>query len=758
MPASRTSIIGRQDDLARLTRLLEQGERLITLVGAGGVGKTRLALAVAEAQRAAFDGRVGWVSLGELADPELLLDAIVRALEITTQGRDPVDALRAALGDAPVLLVLDNMEHLAGSSALLSTMLDRIPALSLLVTSRVPLRLTAEREVRVDPFPPVTGETNPEALEVHPAIRLFVERARAVEAGFDPDDAALERIAGIVAKLDYLPLAIELAAARARHFSLDEIDTLLSSRLDLLTGGPRDVPDRHRTIRGAIGWSYELLQPEEQTLFRALSVFPGPFALESAVQLTEGAGMSRLETIDRLSALVDQNLLIRLNEPEARRYVMLGAIREFGQAQLVASGEDEAVRGRFAEIVIARIAPPPLASQDDIAWLGQVERSMDELRSVFAWLVASGQGIRALQLATDLGGWWNTRGNPHEGQRMYAAAFAAAHDVPDTLRFEAIRDYSWLLALSGETAQAFALRDEIRQLARTLDDPLPAVKAEQVLGALAFIEGNVDEGRAHTQRAIELAEDAQLARKFGGLFFNMATLSEIAGDYDQARAYHQRGLELFERDMKRGLYSMHQMGLASLALRAGDWLEADRLARDVWADIAEIRDQQVIMSSLLVKAEVYLKAGDSARAARLLGAADQRIAVFGRVLTEFEIVEVNRLREGLAQALSEALFQQEAAFGQAMTLDALTMEMERPVQAPAARAQSAPSILTPREIEVARLLVDGKTNPDIAAELFISERTVQSHVSNIMAKLGVNSRTAVAAHVVRDRLLPDPTP
>ncbi len=229
------------------------------------------------------------------------------------------------------------------------------------------------------------------------------------------------------------------------------------------------------------------------------------------------------------------------------------------------------------------------------------------------------------------------------------------HDVPDTLRFEAIRDFSWLLALSGETAQALALRDEIRQLARTLDDPLPAVKAEQVLGALAFIEGDFDEGRAHTQRAIELAEDAQLAGRFGGLFFNMATLSEIAGDYDQARAYHLRGLELIERDEKRGLYSMHQMGLASLALRAGDWLEADRLARDVWADIAEIRDQQVIMGSLLVKAEVYLKAGDPVRAAWLMGAADRRMAVYGRVLTEFEVLEVTRFREELAQSLPEDL-------------------------------------------------------------------------------------------------------
>ena len=330
-------------------------------------------MAVAEAQRDAFDDRVGWVSLGELTDPDLLLDAILRAVETTNQGRDPIDALGGALGNAPALLVIDNMEHLAGASAALSAMLDRIPALSLLVTSRVPLRLTAEREVRIAPFPPVTDDTSRAALETHPAIRLFVERARAADAGFEPDASALVRIAGIVAKLDYLPLAIELAAARVRHFSLDEIDALLSSRLDLLTGGPRDAPDRHRTLRGAISWSYELLQPEERALFRTLSVFPGPFDMESAVQLTEGAGMSRLETIDLVSALVDQTLLVRLSEPGLGRYVMLGAIREYGQDLLVANVENEAVRARFAEIVIARISPPTarLAGRYCLAWAGR---------------------------------------------------------------------------------------------------------------------------------------------------------------------------------------------------------------------------------------------------------------------------------------------------------------------------------------------------------------------------------------------------
>jgi non-specific serine/threonine protein kinase len=756
IPAARTPIIGREDETASVSRLIGQGARLVTLVGAGGVGKTRLALAIAEDQRAPFHNRVGWVSLGELTDPDLLLDAILRALEISSQGRDPIDALQSALGDAPALLVIDNMEHLAGGSSVLATLLDRIPALTVLVTSRVSLRLSAEREVRLDPFPPITDESSQAALEAHPAIRLFVERARAVDSGFEPDASALARIAGIVAQLDYLPLAIELAAARVRHFSLDEIAALLSSRLDLLTGGPRDAPDRHRTIRGAISWSYELLQPDEQRLFRALSVFPGAFTLDGAVRLLEPDGISRLQTIDLVSALVDQNLLILLNEPGPGRYVMLGSIRDFGQAQLLAEHEDAAVRGAFAESVIQRVAPPDYPSHDNVAWLELVERSMDDIRLALDWLIANGHGTRALQLTIDLGGWWSSRGNPREAHRLYAAALSVASDASAQQRFDALRDYAWMLALTGELSRALALRNEIVQLSAELDDPLSTIKTEQLLGALAFVEGDLAEGRAHTQRAIELAEDADLIRRFKGLIFNMATLSEIGGEYEQSLAYHRRGLELIEPGENRGLFTMHQMGLASLALRAGDYLETDRILRSVWPDIRELRDQQVVLGVLTVKAEVFLNAGDYVRSARLLGASDKLIETYGRVLVDSELFDLATMKETLVRELPDGAFERESALGRGMTLDELNREVELPVQVPDEPASpgNQPTLFTPRETEVARLLVDGKTNPEIAAELFISERTVQSHVANIMAKLGVNSRTAVAARIVRDRLIP----
>lgn len=341
---------------------------------------------------------------------------------------------------------------------------------------------------------------------------------------------------------------------------------------------------------------------------------------------------------------------------------------------------------------------------------------------------------------------------------MYAVAFAANPDVSASQRFEALRDYTWLLALTGDVNQGLAQLEQVSQLAKALGDPLVIIKSEQLLGAIAFIEGNFEEGRIRTQHAIELAEDAGLIQRFKGLIYNMATLSEIAGDYEQALAYHQRGLELIALGEHRGLYAMHQLGIASLALRGGNPLHADRLVREVWAEIAEVRNQPVITSALVVKAEVFLEFGEPIRATRLLGAADKLIELFGRVLIDRELADLAVLKARIAQTVPADVLAQETALGHAMSLEELGAEIVLPMQAVLEPQTVAPSLLTRREIEVARLLVDGRTNPEIAAELFISERTVQSHVANIMAKFGVNSRTAVAARVVREHLLPERKP
>lgn len=757
LPAARTPLIGRDSVRVHLADLIRQHERLVTLVGPGGVGKTRLALAVAGDVRTAFAERVGWVSLGELTDPDLLLDAVVRALGISAPGVEPFDALIAALGSEPAVLVIDNMEHLAGASGVLGTLLERVPTLVLLVTSRVPLRLIGELEMRIDPFLPLNEKRTFEEMGAHPAIRLFVQRARAVDSSFQPDEANLERIAAIVAQLDFLPLAIELAAARVRHFSLDEIAMLLSSRLDLLTGGPRDAPDRQQTIRGTIRWSYELLHPQDQRLFRMLSVFPGPFTLDSAVQLAGGLGISRLETIDLVSTLVDQNLLARLNEPGAGRYAMLDSMRDFGQAQLVSECEDGAVRSRFVDAVIERITPPEMMPYEiDVQWLGLIERSMDDIRAAINWAIIDGDGARALRLAIDLRAWWVTRGNFREGHRIFAAALACSSEVPLQVRLNSMFDFAWLLANTGEIPRAMAMQAETTQLTHALGDPFATIRAEQLWGAIALVAGDMKEGRARTLHAIELAEEADMLKSVMGQILNMALLAEIDGDYELGLSYHQRILEMLEPNGRQWIYHiMQQMALARLALHMGNPREADDIVRKNWTEILEVRNHQDVADALGVKSWVSLEFGDPVRAARLLGAARAFIAEVGLALTEPELSSFAMLQERLTRLLPETDLIDDMARGSAMSMEELGEEIERivlPEPGPG-EMPNAPSLLTPRETEVARLLVEGKTNPEIAAQLFISERTVQSHVANIMAKLGVNSRTAAVARVVRDRLI-----
>jgi len=534
LPTSLTRFIGRRRELAQACTLLQREEvRLVTLTGPGGTGKTRLALEVARGLVRAFPDGVVFVGLAAVQDPGLVLPTIAQALGIReAPGQPPLENLAAQVGDRRLLLVLDNFEQVLPAAAMVVELLVACPRLRVLVTSRAALRVSGEHTFAVPPLSlPDPGSSESPDVASSEAVTLFVERARAVDPSFAVTDANSPLLVEICRRLDGLPLAIELAAARARLLSPQTLLSRLERRLQVLKGGARDLPARQQTLRATLDWSYDLLEPDERTLFARLAVFAGGCTLEAAEAVCDLE--DDLDVLAGLEALVDKNLLQPREGPDGdRRVVLLETVREYGLERLAERGETDAVAGRHAGyyLALAEQAEPELLGPQQGAWFARLEADLDNFRAVLDWSLAHQQPEVIVRLAAPALMFLWVRGLLSEGRRWVDAALEHRHLLSRPALAKALFVRSFLsLRSGGDDRQAERQLGESLSLFQELEDSEWTVAALSMLGQAAERAGQLDRAvRLHTQ-AVTLARDG-------------------ASDWHQAMALVNLGLSLLKNN------------------------------------------------------------------------------------------------------------------------------------------------------------------------------------------------------------------
>jgi predicted ATPase/DNA-binding CsgD family transcriptional regulator len=783
LPVALTSLVGRDRELGELTTLLtDPSVRLLTLLGPGGVGKTRLAIRAAEELAAHFADGVTFVNLAPVHDAGLVAAAIVQAVNPAVTGQEGAEsALRTSLRDAHKLLVLDNFEQVSGAATLVTDLLRAAPRLTVLVTSRIHLHVSGERSYPVRPLSLQGTAAAGGSSEVtrSEASQLFVERVRAVNPLIELSETNEAAIAEIVRRLDGLPLAIELAAARGALLSPAALLTRMESTLPMLTGGPRDQPARHQTMHDAIAWSYGLLTPNEQRVFRGLGAFVGGCTIEAA-EIVCGPysealpGGEYLEPVfDTIESLLRKSLVqtsvADSGDGGGIRVEMLETIREFAAEQLTVEGE-EGPRQRHAEyyLNVASQAEPALWGDIPGHWRDVMDREDGNLRAALDWAIASGETELALRLAGSrfdplVGGIFHfTSGTGGQVQRRLIRRALELEGGSSKARVRALLVAAWLAGVTDEYSEGNQLASEALRLARADADRFGAGGASFVLGVGAYHAGHREEARVYLNDALLDFRALDETRGVGwALNYLAATDIRSAIDEGGDAVELARGASLFEQSLEafRAVNHSHGIsrathGLAYLTYKRRDLPRALELTRDAleldWnrgfpvyfylEDIADIAGRL-----------------DAPRvASRLYGAADTQRTRAGHPLEPVFREEYERDLAISRVKLGEQQFSEGWDAGAALSAeDAVREAVEYASSAGTSTNSATPApspaagALSPREIEVLELLVEGASDREIAEALFISRRTVSKHVEAILAKLGVHSRTMAAAEALR---------
>jgi non-specific serine/threonine protein kinase len=760
LPASRTSFVGREREMVEIKRELAM-TRLLTLTGAGGSGKTRLALEVARDLVGSYPDGVWLVSLAEHMEGALIPQAVAAALGVPEQpGRPLTEMLVDGLRSREMLLVLDNCEHLIDAAArLLDILLDSCPRLRVLATSREPLGVAGEVRWPIPTLsvPDLQHSSTVGELEGYESARLFVERASDRHPGFalTPDNA--EGIAQICYQLDGIPLAMELAAARVGMLSVEQICQRLHESLKLLVGGSRTALRRQLTLRGTMDWSYELLSEQEQNLFGRLSVFAGGFTLEAAQAVWTGEDLGEEDVLELLSRLVEKSLVIVTGEEGVPRYRMLEPVRQYAQERLEECGETDVVRRRHAKffLLLAKEAEPELTGAHQQAWAERLETEHDNLRAALSWSLEN-EPETALRLAGTLAHFWEIRSRFLEGSRWLEAALRQSGCTEAATRAPVLTEAGTFAWHRGDYERSGMLQREALVLYRQQGDEGGVAFSLMCLGNQQCEQGDDDGAIPFLEEALALSRRIGDKRTLAYTLWNLAEVARHRGDYEQAKT-----LSLESQALSREMGDKWQLARITgwlgvvTVYSSDDHDAAEGFLKESLGLNREIGSLEYVAYCLEGFAGLAGARAQGARAARLWGAAEALRETISDPLAPADQPEYDRSMAAARVGLDEGSWEAAFAEGKLMPLEeaveyALLGEEEStlstsPVPEPPSTNELAN--LTRREMEVAALVGKGLTNRQIASELVLSERTVDHHVASILKKLGLRSREQVASRL-----------